>query len=89
MSVENIKNIAQKDTGSVHARNAISAFRTKGIDFSRLMHKKVGDLKFSAHAQARLKSRNIDLTNDMMLKLDRAVSNAEKNGAVCVEVAVR
>ena len=81
MSVENINTIARKDTGSVHARNAISAFRTRGIDFSRLMHRKVGDLKFSAHAQTRLKSRNINLTNDMMSRLDRAVSNAKEKGS--------
>lgn len=81
MSVESIKNITQKDTGSVHARNAISAFRTKGVDFSRLIHKKVGELKFSAHAQTRLRSRKIDLTNDMMSRLDKAVTNAEEKGS--------
>lgn len=81
MSVENIKNIAQKDAGSVHARNAISAFRSRGVDFSHLMHKKIGELKFSAHAQSRLKSRSINLTNDMMSRLDKAVSNAEEKGS--------
>lgn len=82
MSVNNIKNIAQKDTGSVHARNAINAYRTSGVDFARLMHKKVGDLKFSAHAQTRMESRNINLTQEMMSKLDKAVSGAEEKGSV-------
>jgi flagellar operon protein len=81
MSVNTIKNIAQKDTGSVHARNAIRAFRTAGVGFTRLMHKKVGELRFSAHAQTRMKSRNINLTKEIMSKLDKAVSGAEEKGS--------
>lgn len=81
MNVNAVKQVAQKDTGSVHARNAIHAFRTGEVDFSRLMHKKAGELKFSAHAQTRIKSRNIPLTDEVMAKLDKAVAGAEKKGS--------
>ncbi len=81
MNVNSIKQVIQKDTGSVHARNAIDAYRSGSVDFSRLMHKKVGALKFSAHAQTRMKSRNIALTNEMMSKLDKAVSGAAEKGS--------
>jgi len=81
MNINEIKNVAQKDKGSVHARNSINALRTSGVDFARLMQKKVGEVKFSAHAQTRMKSRNITMTQEMMSKLNTAVSGAEKKGA--------
>jgi flagellar operon protein len=50
-------------------------------DFKSVLAAATGELKFSAHAQARLKSRNIDMTPEMMQKLDTAVSGAQKKGA--------
>jgi flagellar operon protein len=50
-------------------------------DFAAVLAEKTRDLKFSAHAQARMKSRNMDMTPDMIEKLDTAVSGAQKKGA--------
>ncbi len=81
MSVNSIKQISPRESGSVHARNAINVLRTSGVDFTHLMHKKVGELKFSAHAQTRMKSRDINLTKEMMSKLDKAVAGAKEKGS--------
>ena len=50
-------------------------------DFAQVLRSKVDGLKFSAHAQNRLTSRNISVSSDMMNKLNNAVSGAEKKGA--------
>lgn len=81
MDINNVKNVPQKEPGGSHARNAIHALRTRGVDFARLVQKKVGEVKFSAHAQSRMKSRNINLTSEMVSKLNNAVTGAEKKGA--------
>jgi len=81
MRISDIKPEITGSAGSVCARNAAQPAQAKGVDFSGIMQKKVGELKFSAHAQTRLKSRNINLTNDMMSRLDRAVSGAKEKGA--------
>jgi flagellar operon protein len=49
--------------------------------FAQVLEKAQAGLKFSAHAQSRLTSRNIDMTPEMMGKLDRAVEGAAKKGA--------
>lgn len=41
----------------------------------------VGSLKFSAHAQQKLASRQIDLGRDAMQRLDQAVARAAEKGA--------
>ncbi len=81
MNIQGIKTVNRKDTGSVHARNAIHAYRSGGVDFSRMVQRKVGALKFSAHAQTRIESRNITVTNEMMSKLDKAVNGAAEKGS--------
>ena len=81
MDINSINKIPQKEPGGSHARNAIHALRTTGVDFARLVQKKVGDVTFSAHAQSRMKSRNISLTQEMVSKLNTAVTGAEKKGA--------
>ncbi len=42
---------------------------------------KSGELKFSAHAEKRLKERNIVLAGEDLVKIDRAVKQAEAKGA--------
>lgn len=42
---------------------------------------KSGGLKFSAHAEKRLKERNIILAGEDLAKIDRAVKQAEAKGA--------
>jgi flagellar operon protein len=49
--------------------------------FSDVLKEKVNELKFSAHAQTRIKSRNIDLTAGRMEKLQNAVTTAKAKGA--------
>lgn len=51
-------------------------------EFQRILDQKVaGELKFSAHAQQRLTSRNIQLTPGEMAGLRDAVGKAEAKGA--------
>jgi flagellar operon protein len=66
---------------SAGIQSVIRPHRTAGTDFSSMLSTKVRELKFSAHAQARLKSRNIAMTPEMVDRLNRAVSGAEKKGA--------
>jgi len=50
-------------------------------EFAQLLEKKSGELKISAHAATRLKSRNIELTPEVMGKLETAVTKAAEKGA--------
>lgn len=50
--------------------------------FSQVLDQNLGqDIKFSNHAQQRLKSRNIELTDADMTKLESAVEKAREKGA--------
>ncbi|MDR2694612.1 MAG: hypothetical protein LBB74_10440 [Chitinispirillales bacterium] len=49
--------------------------------FGDLLKAKTEELKFSAHASSRLKSRGIEVTPDVMGKLEKAVAGAEGKGA--------
>jgi flagellar operon protein len=49
--------------------------------FAAIYKSKVEELKFSAHAQSRLKSRNLSMTPQVMDKLNKAVSGAAGKGA--------
>ena len=49
--------------------------------FAAVLKNKVDELKFSAHAQSRLKSRNLSITPQVMEKLNKAVSGAASKGA--------
>jgi flagellar operon protein len=49
--------------------------------FKELFEHEVDKLKFSAHAQTRLNSREIDLSPEDMQKLEAAVQRAEAKGA--------
>lgn len=51
------------------------------VNFSEQLRSKLDGVKFSAHAATRLKSRNIEVTNDIMNKLEKAVSGAANKGA--------
>lgn len=54
----------------------------KKVTFGQVLEKKIlGELKFSQHAQQRLKSRNIQLGEAEMGKLHNAVSKAREKGA--------
>jgi flagellar operon protein len=50
-------------------------------EFAHALREAAGTLKFSAHAQSRMKSRNITLTPEAAAKLEQAVDGAKKKGA--------
>jgi flagellar operon protein len=49
--------------------------------FADVFKSKFDELKFSAHAQSRVKSRNLSMTPQVMEKLNKAVSGAAGKGA--------
>jgi len=49
--------------------------------FQSILQKELRAVKFSAHAQERLKSRNVEFSEQEMNKLERAVSRAEEKGS--------
>lgn len=75
-STEPIRPITPKTTES--AKAAKSAVRT---DFNQVLAEKLNEVKFSSHAQQRLKSRNIEFGSVEMQKLQNAVSKAREKGA--------
>ncbi|MDR0305790.1 MAG: hypothetical protein LBI42_03020 [Chitinispirillales bacterium] len=53
-----------------------------GQSFGEIFKSKISEeLKFSAHASSRLKSRNIEMTPEIMGKLEKAVEGAKSKGA--------
>ncbi len=66
---------------SVPPSSAGAQGTVKGAAFGDVLRSKVEELRFSAHASSRLKSRNIDVTPEIMGKLKQAVSGAESKGA--------
>jgi flagellar operon protein len=53
----------------------------RGAGFADVLDKKINELKFSAHAQTRIKSRDIDLSPQVMEKLTNAVDSAQSKGS--------
>lgn len=49
--------------------------------FGELLQQEETKIKFSSHAQSRLTSRNINLSDDDMGRLETAVSKADEKGA--------
>lgn len=63
-------------------RNRVNQYRGTGVNFGDLIREKVQpqELKFSAHAEGRLKSRGIEVTPELKESLNRAVSNVAAKG---------
>lgn len=55
--------------------------QVKGQDFDSIFKKELEQLKFSSHATKRLESRNIQISEIEMNKLQEAVGKAEMKGA--------
>ncbi len=69
-------------TVSVSTGSAVQQTDGKdGVEFSQLLQSRIDEVKFSAHAATRMKSRNIELTPEMMGKLTKAVDGAAEKGA--------
>jgi flagellar operon protein len=58
-----------------------AAQNNAGPSFADVLREKTGEVKFSAHAQSRVKSRNIPVTPQMMDKLQSAVNTAQAKGS--------
>ena len=68
--------------GSSIQNKVIHADSKKGnISFTDQLRSKIDGVKFSAHANTRIKSRNIELTPEILGKLEKAVSGAASKGA--------
>lgn len=53
-----------------------------GLNFKQILDKRINpELKFSKHAQQRLKSRNIEFDEQALQKLQQAVGKARAKGA--------
>ncbi|MFP4416486.1 MAG: TIGR02530 family flagellar biosynthesis protein [Chitinispirillaceae bacterium] len=74
-------NVRTIENAAKYARSRINAQRSSGISFAEVLKTKSPEVSFSAHAQARLKSRNIDMTPEMMQKLGKAISGAQNKGS--------
>jgi flagellar operon protein len=66
---------------AIVTRNKIDSYRASGTGFSDLFRTKISGLTFSAHAEARMKSRQISLSPERMLKLEGAVERAKLKGS--------
>ena len=58
--------------------------KTSGASFQEILRGQVGEsgeVKFSSHAQARLKARVIEIRPDLMKKIEAAVAKAASKGA--------
>ncbi|MBP7461652.1 MAG: flagellar protein [Candidatus Delongbacteria bacterium] len=76
--------IGIKPVSSESTVKSTSKVTTSGLDFQQILQEEVGKtagLKFSAHAQSRLLSRNIALTQYDMDRLESAVNKAQEKGA--------
>jgi flagellar operon protein len=78
--MNSIRGIGLQGTGtSGYASQA--ARNSAGPSFADVLREKTGEVKFSAHAQSRVKSRNIPVTPQMMDKLQSAVNTAQAKGS--------
>lgn len=67
-------------TTSVQAKTEVSKNETNnGVSFAETLAQ-TQNLRFSNHAQKRLESRNINLTDDGINRLSNAIDKAEKRG---------
>jgi len=67
------------------SEKAINSNKTKSAgksDFGKILNKEItAELKFSKHAQQRMKTRNIELNEEDLSKLNTAVGKAREKGA--------
>lgn len=74
-----------RENASAKQNAAVKGFeageKTQGSNFAEVLKSKVEGLKFSAHAASRIKSRNIEMTPEIMDKLEKAVSGAAGKGS--------
>ncbi len=78
----NIDSVGKGAGSSGDINHRINQYRGTGVNFGDLIREKVQpqELKFSAHAEGRLKSRGIEVTPELRLQLNQAVSNVAAKG---------
>ncbi len=79
-----VDRVNQVQTQQLQQDSAQRAVTPSKVQFSEILQRKlasVKDLKFSAHAQERLRLRNIDLTPQHIDRIREAVDLAETKGA--------
>ncbi|KUG03596.1 putative flagellar hook associated protein [hydrocarbon metagenome] len=68
--------------GTERTKDSTRAAGNDGLNFKQILDKQISpELKFSKHAQQRLKSRNIQLNEQDLQKLQEAVGKAREKGA--------
>lgn len=72
-------NISSSAIGQTANTNASSSASVDGASFAETLSQ-AQNLRFSNHAQKRLETRNINLTEDGINRLSSAVDKAEKRG---------
>jgi flagellar operon protein len=70
----------QRGTDSAAGKTAAVA-GSNSVEFSALLRSHIDEIRFSAHAATRMKSRNIEMTPEMMSKLEKAMHGAADKGA--------
>lgn len=65
----------------VEQTRTVRTEKTGGTSFDAVLAEKMAQIKFSAHAQQRLKSRNIELGQAELERLQLAVNKARSKGA--------
>ncbi|MDR0304880.1 MAG: hypothetical protein LBH98_08990 [Chitinispirillales bacterium] len=77
-----VNQVGEQSGTSQDLRCRVQQYRSTGINFGDLLKEKVPpqELKFSAHAETRIKSRGINLDKDLKRKLNEAVHNVASKG---------
>lgn len=73
-----------KIEGGVSKKQNISKDKIQNVNFSDILSNKLQNttnVKFSSHAETRIKARNIKFTSEDMKNIERAVNDAGKKGA--------
>ena len=73
-----------KIEGGVSKKQNINKDKAQNVNFSDILSNKLQNttnVKFSLHAETRIKARNIKFTPEDMKSIERAVGDAEKKGA--------
>lgn len=63
------------------SQTEVSKAKTTGPSFEQILNREISGVKFSQHALQRLQSRNINLTQTELSKLNSAVEKAAQKGA--------
>ncbi|MBP2633964.1 MAG: flagellar operon protein [Firmicutes bacterium] len=72
--IDNRGKLANTNLSSVNKTNAKNSFAT-------LLNEEIAGVKFSQHALDRIQSRNLDFSNDDLMKLNDAVEKIAQKGA--------